>query len=166
MPKKKEEIKEETPIIEKQDGVITEVASMLASMQNTLLEEIKKVNDRVDEITAPKPTFEPEVVLGESETTSTTLAVDNKVPSDILELVHKMISPKCGVKVEDSPSTPTFMVHVTVPSELSKEPQPDVRSKSIKYSEGLPKIKEWLTLVKKNIWTEFNKAGESVPPQS
>lgn len=161
MPKEKEiqqsAEQQEQPEQSKEDKLIVQVADMLAKISDDFNSKIEELNAKID-----SKQVKPQVVIPENFKSSG--SIEAPVPEDIANLVHSMISPRCQIKVETSKSDPSYLVSIIIPPEMSKETnQPDIRSKNIKYSEGLPKIKEWLTLVKKNIWTEFAKNGESVP---
>lgn len=149
-----------------QPDVLEQVAEIMAQVKQEILEavdeKIEKLREEKITISGDQVAVFPTVEVGEPPMGTGHAPVENRVPEDLRKAVSNILSPKVGIRVQDSPNSPTYTVHLSIPFELSNI-ENDNRSKIVKYSEGLPKIVDWLNLVKKNIWTTHTNNGESVP---
>lgn len=85
------------------------------------------------------------------------------VPEGIQACVDRLLGPAVGVRVQPAKDSPDFTIHLTIPASLSKSPsQPDVRSKIFNSVQGIAGITSWVELVRRNIFTTFQRAGEAV----
>ena len=156
-----------------QSNLIEQVASMLAEMKQEIDQKLAEINLRLDEKNvestnkfAPIPSYPPPISTSQPIISNENVSfIPNKIPADIEKVVKDMLGDKVEMRIDESLTLPSFTLHLKIPSELSKEiVQPDIRSKTIRNIEGIDKVKEWVQMVKKNIWAKFNQAGESVPP--
>lgn len=151
---KKDEVKKEgveafmetiLNVLEEQNQRITKIQSTVNLQLGNIKSKIKKAEEQ------PKEPVELAVI-------------DGGIPEGIKDAVQESLGKTVSIKLENSKDSPHYTIRLTIPSIMSKSDiQPDVRSKTVSVAAGLPAIKEWLKLVKANIYNSFQKEGESVP---
>ncbi len=146
---------------ENDEDIIGTISKMLAESESKMLGVISNLSERIENVAKQNAVQKPIEAIGLAS--GKVIHVETgRCPQDIRDAVDKLISPKCIVRVEDSRTSPSFTVHVTLPEELQSEKN-DTRSKTVSYSQGIVAINEWLEKVRANIWNEFKSRGQSVP---
>ncbi len=94
----------------------------------------------------------------------------NYVPKNFRDVVDTILSPEFGITIVDFDDRTDFQVNIVIPEKYSSVPPSDrekgiqdVRSRMIPRSLGINGVKEWCTLIRKNLNKYYQQEGVTSP---
>lgn len=170
----------ETPATETTPASAVEVKlDKLIDGMNTMAGALKALFEKQSEPKASTPEAkEPETAKTVANTTATQeMRVDSVwfndkgvIPPKFREIINEVLSPEFGIEIEYFDDSPNYTIHISVPEKFSSVPKEhyikgvrDVRSKVIPAAHGANGVRDWASLVRKNLNAYFSKSGVQTP---